>query len=56
MILPVRGARGIDQKHLVLRAVNIVVVIAGFGKVRRVRQIVKVTGWTPSGFIIQNMS
>ena len=50
------GARGIDQKHLVLRAVNIVVVIAGFGKARRVRQIVKVTGWTPSGFTIQNMS
>ncbi len=50
------GARGIDQRHLVLRAVHIVVVIAGFGKARRIRQIVKVTGWTPSGFMVQDMS
>lgn len=49
------GARGIDQRHLVLRAVNIVVVIAGFGKARRVRQIVKVTGLTSSGFTVQDM-
>ena len=49
------GAGGIDQRHLVLRAVHRVVVIAGFGRFRRVRQIVKVTGWNPSGFTLQGM-
>ena len=49
------GAGGIDQRHLVLRAVHRVVVIAGFGRSRRVRQIVKVTGWNPSGFTLQEM-
>ena len=50
------GAHGIDQRHLVLRAVQVVVVIAGFGKARRVRQIIKVNGWTPSGFIVEPLS
>ena len=49
------GAGGIDQRHLVLRAVHRVVVIAGFGRSRRVRQIVKVTGWNPGGFTLQDM-
>jgi len=35
------GARGIDQRHLVRQAVHMVVVIAGFGNARRVRQIKK---------------
>ena len=30
------GARGIDQRHLVIRAVHIVVLITGFGRARRV--------------------
>lgn len=50
------GARGIDQRHLVLRAVHVVVLIAGFGKARKVRQIVKVTGWTKNGFTIESLS
>lgn len=49
------GACGIDQSHLVLRAVHVVVVIAGLGKARRVRQIVKVTGRISSGFVLQDM-
>ena len=50
------GARGIDQRHLVQQAVHIVVVIAGFGKARRVRQIEKVIGLTPSGFTMESLS
>ena len=47
------GARGIDQRHLVLRAVHIVVLITGFGRARRVRQIVRVAGCTPMGFTVE---
>ena len=46
------GARGIDQQHLILRAVHVVVVIAGFGRARRVREIAKVTGWEANAFSI----
>ncbi|MCY3614726.1 MAG: ATPase, T2SS/T4P/T4SS family [Bacteroidetes bacterium] len=49
------GARGIDQRHLVLRAVHIVVLITGFGRARRVCQIVRVTGCTPTGFTVENL-
>ncbi len=47
------GAGGIDQRRLVLRAVQMIVVISGFGNARRVRQIGNLTDWTPSGFVIE---
>ncbi len=50
------GAQGIDQRRLVLRAVQVVVVIAGFGTARRVREIVKVKGLSPSGFVTESLS
>ena len=50
------GAHGIDQHHLVLQAVHIVVVIAGFGRARRVRQIAKVMGRSQKGFILEDLN
>jgi len=50
------GAHGMDQHHLVLQAVHIVVVIAGFGKARRVRHIAKVTGRSREGFLLEDLN
>ena len=44
------GARGIDQQHLILRAVHVVVVITGFGRARRVQEIARVAGWKANKF------
>ena len=44
------GAGSADQKHLVLRAVHLVVVITGFGKGRIVKEIARPVGVSPAGF------
>ena len=44
------GAGGIDQRALVLRAVQLVVVISGFGSQRRVRQVGRPVGLNAEGF------
>ena len=47
------GARGIDQRPLVLRAVHLVVLISGFGQARRVRAIARPLDHTSAGFTFE---
>jgi len=49
------GASGVDQRHLVLQAVHIVIVIVGYGNTRRIHQIARVTGLSSTGFKIASM-
>jgi len=50
------GASGVDQRHLVLQAVHIVVIIAGYGNARGIRQIVRVVGLSSNGFNLESMA
>lgn len=44
------GAAGADQRHLVVRAIQFVVLITGFGQGRRVTEIARPTSLVPGGF------
>ena len=44
------GAGGADQRNMVVRAVNLVILITGFGRGRIVSEIARPTGSSPSGF------
>ncbi len=49
------GAHGVDQRHLILQAVHMVVVIAGYGNARRIRQMAKITRLSSEGFSIESL-